>query len=466
MFQNPTNEILPKKIVKNKTYKEQLDEGIRANNYKLTSDKIITTLKTIKNDPNISARRWVWELIQNATDVKYDKEKISIQIILNEDTLEFKHNGKYFTVNNILGLLQQVSSKNSQNLEGQTGKFGTGLIGTHLLSDIIDVKGILCKEENNFCEFNVKLDRSEKKSEILVEKIKKSIELFFDLDSKPDIFKPKPNYLQNRKETDYDTIFIYYLTDNEKKQAAKDGLSDLINTLPTTLITQYKKIKQITIINNINHNETAYIPLINGNEKKNNITELSVKIIKKESEENKEMTFDFLSYLKVDENDKEILRLIQQIKRKNNKIKLLERNKTKTVLYRNFPLIGSNEFNMPFIIDGFDFNPLESRSGPSIEFIKCILEQNDFLKNRYLLASSKKPKAIVNFDSDTDKWFLDKQIYLRKVLRNFKIVKKGEYYELKDLLLPIFNEKYNDNFYKIVSNLNMRNKILSESEEY
>ena len=162
------------------------------------------------------------------------------------------------------------------------------------------------------------------------------------------------------------------------------------------------------------------------------------------------MTFDFLSYLKVDENDKEILRLIQQIKRKNNKIKLLERNKTKPVLYRNFPLIGSNEFNMPFIIDGFDFNPLESRSGlllngyknkdntdaqenikilenafnASIEFIKCMLEQNDFLKNRYLLASSKKPKAIVNFDSDTDKWFLDKQIYLRKELRNFKIVKK------------------------------------------
>ena len=111
----------------------------------------------IKNDPNISARRWIWELIQNATDVKYDNEKISIQIILNKDTLEFKHNGKFFTINNILGLLQQVSSKNSQNLEGQTGKFGTGLIGTHLLSDIINVKGILCKEENDYCEFMVSL---------------------------------------------------------------------------------------------------------------------------------------------------------------------------------------------------------------------------------------------------------------------------------------------------------------------
>ena len=140
-----------------KSYIKQLEEGIRTNNYKLTSYKIITSLKMIKNDPNISARRWIWELIQNATDVKYDNEKISIQIILNKDTLEFKHNSKFFTINNILGLLQQVSSKNSQNLEGQTGKFGTGLIGTHLLSDIINVKGILCKEENDYCEFMVSL---------------------------------------------------------------------------------------------------------------------------------------------------------------------------------------------------------------------------------------------------------------------------------------------------------------------
>ena len=140
-----------------RSFKTEFNEGINSNNYKLTADKIITCLKTIKNDPNISSRRWIWELIQNATDVRNENEKISIQIILNEDKLEFKHNGKYFTVNNILGLLQQVSSKNSQNLEGQTGKFGTGLIGTHLLSDIINVKGILCKEENDYCEFMVSL---------------------------------------------------------------------------------------------------------------------------------------------------------------------------------------------------------------------------------------------------------------------------------------------------------------------
>ncbi len=147
---------------------------------------------------------------------------------------------------------------------------------------------------------------------------------------------------------------------------------------------------------------------------------------------------------------------------------------------------------MPFIIDGFDFNPLESRSGlllngyknkdntdaqenikilenafnASIDFIQCILEQNEKLQQRHLFARSKMPKPIVNFDDDTKEWFKNKQKFLREKLKNFKIVKNGGYYDLKDLLLPIFNVKNNDVFYKIVSNLNIRNKILPESEEY
>ena len=136
--------------------------------------------------------------MQNATDVKYDNEKISVQIILDENLLVFKHNGKYFKLNHILGLLQQVSSKDSQNLEGQTGKFGTGFIGTHLLSDVIDVKGILYLKDNDFREFKVSLDRSEQKSEILAQKIEKSIEMFYKMDEQKDNFIPKPNYLENR----------------------------------------------------------------------------------------------------------------------------------------------------------------------------------------------------------------------------------------------------------------------------
>ena len=64
-----------------------------------------------------------------------------------------------------------------------------------------------------------------------------------------------------------------------------------------------------------------------------------------------------MSYFKVNEKaNKETLRLIIQIEKKNGIIILLKRDINKPVLYRNFPLIGSNDFNMPFIVDGFDFN--------------------------------------------------------------------------------------------------------------
>jgi hypothetical protein len=170
--------------------------------------------------------------------------------------------------------------------------------------------------------------------------------------------------------------------------------------MPTTLITQYKKIEKVTIIDNIQQIETEYIPNIIGDEVKNGITESYVQT--KTKNKNKEETIGeqyFLSYLKVnEETNKQTLRLITQIEKQNGIIVLLKRDINKPVLYRNFPLIGSNDFNMPFIVDGFDFNPLEARNGlflndgdknntdsndnmkildeayqTSLAFIKCIL---------------------------------------------------------------------------------------------
>ena len=467
-----------------KEYIEKLNTFVKNNNSKLTADKIITILKSIKNNPNISNKRWIWELMQNATDVKYENEKISIKIIIDKDKLEFMHNGKYFRIEDILGLLQQVSSKSSQNLDGQTGKFGTGFIGTHLLSDIIDVKGILKINENDFRQFKVSLDRSEKISEKLSKNIEDSIELLYHIDDRKDLFISKENYLQNRKETDYDTTFTYYLKDEEKKKSAKEGIKDLNNTLPITLITLHNKIKQVTIIDNLEKNEMTYISNFDK-ENKNDVSESSVEIIKKEGETKFKEIYHFLSYLKVDmEEKKEILRLILQVLKTENdeEIILIEREAEKPVLYRNFPLIGSNEFHMPFIVDGFNFNPIESRSGillnggnnannfdvhenlnilseaydSAIKFIELILKKYNYkLVNKFLLANSRFPKSIVNFDEYAENWFLEKQKYFREKIRNFKLIKNDK---LNQLLLPIFNENINNEFYNIVSDLNIRKK--------
>ena len=113
--------------------------------YKQAADKIRQILSAIKNNPASSAKRWVWELMQNAKDIPNKFGKVSIEIeLVSKNALRFKHNGNPFAINNITGLIRQVSSKNSLNEnEETTGKFGTGFICTHLLSDVIDVNGVL-----------------------------------------------------------------------------------------------------------------------------------------------------------------------------------------------------------------------------------------------------------------------------------------------------------------------------------
>lgn len=52
------------------TEKSKIEQCIIHNNNKLVADKIRKTLLNIRNVPGISAKRWIWELIQNAKDVK------------------------------------------------------------------------------------------------------------------------------------------------------------------------------------------------------------------------------------------------------------------------------------------------------------------------------------------------------------------------------------------------------------
>jgi len=128
--------------------------------------------------------------------------------------------------------------------------------------------------------------------------------MFYKMDEQKDNFIKKPNYLKDRKETDYDTSFTYHLTDEDKKQSAKEGLMDLINTLPITLITQNKKIKQVEIIDNIEHKVTKYthsFDIKDLKEKVNDATESFVKITTIQNDKEIVEEKIFLSYLKVDE---------------------------------------------------------------------------------------------------------------------------------------------------------------------
>ena len=466
-----------------------IEERLIYNNNKLVADKIRKTLLNIRNVPGLSSKRWIWELIQNAKDARNNFGKVEIKIELNEDSLIFLHNASYFTIDNVLGILQQVSSKDSKNTDDQTGKFGTGFIGTHLLSSKVNIKGVVFYK-NSYKRFKIFLDRTADSSEVLLKEVHNSIIKFLDnMNNNDSEYEPIKIYEQ--KQTDFDTSFEY-LFDNDSQNSlkiAQEGLDDLINTAPATLSNQYKKISSITIIDNIKKKITkssnTYEKLEDDDDKGAEIGLNKVLITEDDIEKKDELTINekYLYSYKTKE-----CRLLYQVEKKNETFEVVEKLEEQPIIYRDFPLIGSHKFHFPFFIDGFQFNPLETRNGlylngevnkeatdnrfiiekaiqNAINFTDWLLEQN--INKRYLLAKTNIPEPPQRYDNIAINWFIGQQKIWRKNLLEKKLLKNkyGSYVVLKKLKMPIFKGKFNKRFFDLLSELNITEGIIPIKEE-
>lgn len=446
-------------------------ESLDLATYKQAADKIRQILSAIRNNQSASAKRWVWELLQNAKDIPNRFGKVSIEIeLISEKELRFKHNGNPFVIDNITGLVRQVSSKDSLNSdEEQTGKFGTGFICTHLLSDIIDVSGIL----NYFGkdrQFALSLDRSGRSSEELIPRIKETEDILLNIEKK---FPVINDYEKNRKENDFDTIFTYHLSTNEKYDSAVAGINDLVNTLPITLIIQAKKIKQVHVIDHVHHTDVLYT--CNSSNIDDNVTFSEIKI----NEDIKQ----FLSYANSE------VALCIGVCKDDNGYNLIKRDPQQPVLYRDFPLIGSDKFYFPFTLNGFRFYPSEKRdsillNGEDNEDAKdnrailesavdAVIEFNNWLiahnsHNRYLLANSRIPRPSEDYDENTAlPWIKNLQKKWRAQLIDQMLVETvSDIKTLKELSLPIFSntKEENESFYQIVAENYIGRGVLPKHE--
>lgn len=122
------------------SYSDKVQASVNSAYETAIANKIIDMMQDLKlkNDEK-TACSWIWELIQNAKDVADDMKGVNIEVEFNkkEKYLAFKHDGKNFSTDNIVHLISQVSSKerNPDSDSGVTGKFGTGFLTTHLLSE-------------------------------------------------------------------------------------------------------------------------------------------------------------------------------------------------------------------------------------------------------------------------------------------------------------------------------------------
>jgi hypothetical protein len=449
---------------------QDVDLIIRRNNYKLTADKIKQILSKVLNDPSKSYRRWIWELMQNAKDVPNKQfQRVSIQIVLKQDELIFKHNGDPFMMGNITGLIQQVSSKASDSSnEEVTGKFGTGFISTHLLSDIIKVNGIV-NYKNTHRSFEVLLDRAGRTSEELLPKIETALERIRQIEDDA-IFPIVNNYPSTRLENSYDTAFTYTLTSTEKQKAAKAGIEDLIHTLPVTLV-NIPKIKRVEVINEIANTHIIYE--CSEVEQDGAIRKVKVDIFGGEVPQRL-----FLVY------KAENIFLISEV---NNfdELKLIEHFGEQPNLYRDFPLIGSEKFYFPFAINGTHFFPTEDRDGvylnseeapdaienreiienaieASIEFTNWLI--NNGAQNRYVCAYSRLPDY--KWEDFSKEWYQDLQKSWRGQLLDTELVEtqSEDIITLREALIPYYGatDEIKLKFHKMVTPFLGENKVPHE----
>lgn len=119
-----------------------------------TAQAIHQQLEQLDNQKDQYSRRWIWELFQNAVDAVSAHQRATIRIRHSGNKFFFSHNGAPFQQKELLHLIFHGSTKRER--EGVIGRYGTGFLTTHVLSKTVRISGRLTTSQ----EFNFVLDRT------------------------------------------------------------------------------------------------------------------------------------------------------------------------------------------------------------------------------------------------------------------------------------------------------------------
>ncbi|MBL7773919.1 MAG: hypothetical protein JNM95_13725 [Chitinophagaceae bacterium] len=422
---------------------------------------IIHDLHRLYTFPEERKTRWVWELLQNAKDVA-GNSGVEIAFKLEPDRLVFSHNGLPFKTKHLLAILYKTSTKALDGEGGTTGKYGTGFVTTHILNKKLSISGV---HENDLGKrnFTIEIDRSAASLDesIAIEAMQRSLsETFTSIDK---ITKaPAEDIIVNWHS------FTFILNPDSYVYAER-GLQELERNLAFTLlidssltntneVSPFKEIKSVSI--ETASQKTKYIASL----EQTKIKEISF------------MSLGLATGLLYHQKGKLIFG-IPAIK-ENESFKLLPID-GQAVLFKEFPLIGTEDFNLPVFIQHQDFHPTEQRDGIRTKIIseteedhtanrnrKALVEfvasyiyfiQNTVdagLSNSHLFAKSGLPSLVENYSNI--EWY---QENIQKPIREFilqkNIVKSNAGSSVKIAEAKfLINELYgNTEFYSLASNL-------------
>ncbi len=333
------------------TYRERFAASEERAHYQNIATKILREMSELRSRVDSSptaSKRWIWELIQNAKDVSVEgKIRIQIEAALagNKRHVTFKHNGQPFSAENIRFLIEQISSKDRKKDERgrskTTGKFGTGFLTTHLLSEVVLVQGVAKEEGLEPRKFELLLDRSGFTLDVITEAVKKAKSSVESLDDKP----PYHKYVAGA----FNTAFRYELADDTGIKVAKTGLADLDACMPYTL----------AFVNEIETVELA-TRRYGLRERRALLTDGEVQMVSM-AVENSRKNESASHSLAVSTNG--LTTIAIPVERAGEKISIIRPSQEVPRLFCDFPLHGTEDFPFPVVINNPNFNPTDARDG-------------------------------------------------------------------------------------------------------
>lgn len=373
--------------------------------------KDLDSLVTLKHEKKL---RWIWELVQNAVDCS-EGNKVNISINLSFDRITFTHDGAVFKLEDLVALVTKGSTKSSEGLEGKKGKFGTGFVSTHVLNKLVTISGFLTNE-TGIRKFSLDIDRSMDSLDVLTSTLDSTFEKIDEINEKPS------------EQHEYVFTTFEYKLESGKMSVAKGGLEELERDLPFTLLVNKDQLHSVKITD-----ENGTIKSFIIEEPVEVCSGLDFLKIVTDTNQPSGLLFSKSDLLTIafpaveTENGYSLIRISNQAR-----------------IFRNFPLIGTENFHSPCFLHSELFQPSEQRDGirtlkddelKSDKFaddnrrVLCqypTLFNNTFTKfvdkavdNFYLLAESGIPENSQNYLA-TD-WFIST---VQKPIRDFLLQHK------------------------------------------
>lgn len=295
-----------------------------------TAQSVLKHLRELESNRARVQGRWIWELLQNARDAAAEEvTSLEARVELHDGELVFQHNGHGFTEEEVAHLIFHGSTK----VEDDTtiGQYGSGFLTTHLLSADIDVSG----ELHDGRPFNFRLRREVTSASALSESMNDAWDHFFDVAGTS---LPEP----------FTTRFSYPIS-NTSSETVREGIDTLRRCGPLVVAfnSEFRRVDIITTSGNTSFEVSDRVKL-----DEHGLERVTVQVHSTEGQEAKEFILAHGGRtsiaVPVSEGDQGCECLpIGDVPR----------------LFLGFPLIGTENFSFPSVINSFDFVPTENRDG-------------------------------------------------------------------------------------------------------